>query len=111
MQTKQEEQVEKMFLEYEEKVLKYAEDVFNDKILPYLKKYRLTFLAGNGTFYIGWTEQTPKWFINKYRAYYHEPNTMIDVDKIDRRISSILFSNVNGYPSNDLGSLMPDYNE
>ena len=36
---------------------------------------------------------------------------MIDVDKIDRRISSILFSNVNGYPSNDLGSLMPDYNE
>ena len=113
MYTKEEKIIEEMFDKYCERVYEFAEEMFVKKILPYLKKYDLEYLAGNGTFFIFATEKTPEWFIKKYyqAGYCAHSVTGIDPDRIDKRISKILFSEVNGMRSNSLGSLMPSYSK
>lgn len=107
--TEQELYLEKKFNKYGEEVFAYAEHVFKEKIIPYLEKYNLEFLAGNGTFWIGYTNETPKWFVTKY--FSGAGTWSIDVDKIDSRISKILQSEIPGMSGNDLGSIMPCYPE
>jgi len=110
--TKQEIYIEKLFAKYDAELFKYVDQIFYSKIKPYLDKYHLEFLSGNGAYYIGWTEQTPKWFIRKYRCLgINEKNAMIDSDKITKRIRNILDSNVSGYRTINLGCIMPNYEQ
>jgi hypothetical protein len=103
---KYEEHIASLFETYLEYVYDYADIVFSKLILPWLKEHHLTFVAGNGGFYIGHTPETPEWFINKYYGY---SSGSIDIDKIDKEIASILCSEVKGMDANTFGSLMPDY--
>jgi len=107
--TTQEKHIQNMFEKYSNEVFAYAEEVFNEKITPYLDKYHLNFIAGNGTFWMGYTDETPKWFITKY--FSGAGAWSIDIDKIDSRIRQVLQSEIEGMPGNDLGSIMPSYPE
>ena len=103
--------IEKMVQEVEGNYFKRIEDIaifaFEKHILPFLKKYDLEFISGNGSFFIGYTESTPKWFVRKYRINgYYDPQ--IDIDKLPKRILTIL--EAEGTYNNNLGSLMPCYN-
>ena len=100
-----EKEMKRLYENYFENVQNYANAIFRLTIKPWLEKYELTFVSGNGTFRIGYTENTPKWFVNKYQGYY---DTSIDQDKIDSQIREILFTVIEGY-NYDLGSIMPDY--
>jgi hypothetical protein len=106
--SKEEIVIREKFDAYEAWVFDYAKSVFDEKILPWLKKYHLVFMSGNGAFYIGWTDMTPKWFIEKYG--YVGGIDSIDTDNLPKRIQAVLDSEVLGM-SNCLGSLMPDYSE
>ncbi len=84
---------------YHKLVYAVAEAMFESKVKPYLQKHGYDFLAGNGTFWIGYDDPD-----NRYGF------VSIDIDKeIPKRIRDILFMEVPGFRANDLGSLMPDY--
>jgi hypothetical protein len=98
------------FDKYTDIVMACAEKEFNIVILPYLKKYNLEFMAGNGTFSITYTDKTPKSFINKYfMSGYRNMGGWVNVDKLPNKIKNVLFMEIPGFRGNDLGSLMPDY--
>lgn len=99
--------LQNMFDAYFESVEKYAEEVFEAEILPWLKKYHLVFISGNGTFYIGYTDKTPRWFVSEYSGYGEDS---LDTDKLPDKILGILATEIGGYDYN-LGSIMPDYRD
>lgn len=86
--------LQKAWNDYNEIVNGVAKDLFNQKILPYLKKHNYYFISGNGTFYIGSLKT----------------NYDVDIDKLPKKIYGILQMEVEGMYGNCLGSLMPDYN-
>jgi len=91
----------RMYEHFCDAVFVYIESVYDEVIKPYVDKYKLVFLSGNGTWYMGSTDETPKWFVRKYKGYYHGA---IDPCKT---IQDVLNSEVYGMPHNCLGSLMP----
>lgn len=93
---------------YETTVMTYARKVFEDKIKPWLQKYHLVFLTGNGAYWMGFTKKTPAWFVQKYKGYYEGS---IDTDRIDSRIRDVLESSIPGFPGDSLGTIMPCYVE
>jgi len=102
--------LEKSWEDYEQSVNTIAVMAFADVVKPWLRKYHLTFLAGNGTYYIEYTDATPKWFIRKYAmSNYH--GRMIDSDKLPARIRKILDMEIEGMMANSLGTIMPDLEE
>jgi hypothetical protein len=102
--------LEDLYDEYFFRVELYAKDMFKNHILPYLKKYNLEFVSGNGTFYLSYTNKTPKWFIRKYKGYYWQAEMeQVDIDKLPNKIQRILNMEIGGY-NYPLGSIMPDYN-
>jgi isoleucyl-tRNA synthetase len=107
--TKYEERIDEMHQRSQEEIENYIISVFNSQIKPWLQKYHLTFVAGMGDYYIEYTDQTPKWFVQKYKDTYWMNQPKIDKDLIDSRIRNILESSsdaLNGYA---IGSWMPSY--
>lgn len=101
-------ELEKEFQKYSDFVDAYAEQKFNEVVLPYLKKYSLTFLAGNGTYYVGTTELSPKWYLRTHRNGACCGN-QVETDMLPKKIKDVLSIEIPGMRYNDLGSLMPDY--
>jgi len=60
-----EKEMKKLYDNYFENVQLYANTVFRLTVKPWLEKYNLTFVSGNGTFCIRYTDKTPKWFSKK----------------------------------------------
>jgi hypothetical protein len=111
--SKQEKYMQKEFDKYFEIITEYAKQEFNKNVLPYVKKYSLIFLSGNGTYYIGYTKNAPKWFINKYKNWSgndedSEWEGQINRDKLPIKL---LYSLNSVIPAYDycLGSIMPNY--
>jgi len=84
--------------QYYELIQKLANQEFRLHILPWLHKNHYYFLAGNGTWYV-------------FKEVPGEKEESIFEDKIPKEILDILQQEVEGMPSNSLGSLMPDYPE
>jgi hypothetical protein len=103
-----EKEIELAWAKYQEIVNIQAELAFIRVVKPWLEKYNLGFVAGNGCYFIWWTENTPKWFVRKYQngSMYGDS---INIDKIPSKIKDILSMSVNGMDANDLGSIMPDF--
>ena len=96
-----------LFSDYIINMYAFAHNEFDKTILPYLKKHKLNFLTGHGTFFIDFTEETDE----KYKAKYSRLSNVnkLDVDRLPERIKDVLFMEIEGLPANNLGSLMPDY--
>ncbi len=110
MSNKYEKHIETMFEEYQAAVELYAEEVFYYRIKPWLENFHLKFVAGMGGYSIRYTDQTPAWFVARYRdQWIHNTENLLDKDKLDTRIIQILSSDVEGLPGNDFGSLMPEF--
>ena len=82
-----------------------AREAFHRVIRPYMEKYHLVFLSGNGTYYVGYTDKTPKWYIEENEGYYRGS---IDIDNLPDKMRNILAIPMPGM-SVDLGAIMPEY--
>lgn len=98
--------LEKYWDEYSKKVYDHLEFEFTEKVKPYLEKWHLTFVSGNGGYSIHYTDKTPQRYINDHKGYY---KGSIDPESLPTWLYKILSTEIPGMPSNDAGSLMPDY--
>ncbi len=92
--------IEKAWEAYWHIVDDYARQQFEQVVKPWLKRKGYDFVAGNGTWVV--SKDNPR-----NRAYGYD---LIDEDQIPQKVLAVLQYEVPGYPGNDLGSLMPDYN-
>ena len=84
--------LEKEYSDYCNKVYKFAENKFDEIIKPYLIKHGYKFLSGNGIY-----------FIKDKRGI------QIDHEDLPKYIYDLLSMEIPGMEGNDLGSLMPDF--
>lgn len=100
--------MEKIFNRYIKQVTNYADIQFKIYLLPWLIKYHLEMQSGNGETFIYYSDNTPEWFIKKYRLY-NFPGCWksLDTTKIPIRLQKVLGSIVPGV-NGSLGEFMPD---
>jgi hypothetical protein len=100
--------MDKLFDAYIKKILAFADIEFHKVILPWILKYHLEFLTGNGDYWFYYTDKTPSRFIKKYHLYdFAGCSHALDNDKIPVSIKKVINSIVPGV-NGCLGEHMPD---
>lgn len=99
--------------DYDNRLLSVAKLAYNNILKPWFEKYHLEFKSGMGSYYLGATEKTPKWFKNKYmlkgNTYNGKPSYLLDYDLLPKNILDVLEMELDFYSNNAMYDMLPDY--
>jgi hypothetical protein len=101
---KYEKELDKIHAKFGNEVEKYAKEVFNKAILPYLKKNKMKFLTGMGTYYLEDSKEKHIWS----PMHYNNKDELLEDIEL-KVILETLNLYVPGFPANNFGSFMPEF--
>lgn len=105
--------IHSLFSDYETQIYEQVvHEAFTKIVKPYLEKYSLNFVAGNGTYLVTWTNKTPINYVENYKDSSTSYGHHIDLYKLENKegklFAETLSTMIEGM-NNSLGDLMPEY--